>query len=161
MNWDAIGTIAELLGAVGVIVTLVFIALQLRQQIIRSNSEAYYSAVSLMIDKWESMNKVLSDEFHPYVQWRPEDRALADEVCLILHQLGAAVERSAVPIEITDVYFYTIPTIHRKLKEHIEDRRDPESEHYRSNKYFWAFDTLAEAVHQRNQEAERHIRGDV
>lgn len=31
MNWDAIGAIAELLGAIGVIVSLVYLATQIRQ----------------------------------------------------------------------------------------------------------------------------------
>ncbi len=31
MNWDAIGAIAELLGAVGVIASLVYLATQIRQ----------------------------------------------------------------------------------------------------------------------------------
>ena len=31
MNWDAIGAIAELLGAIGVIASLVYLATQIRQ----------------------------------------------------------------------------------------------------------------------------------
>lgn len=30
MNWDAIGALAELMGAIGVVVTLVFVAVQVR-----------------------------------------------------------------------------------------------------------------------------------
>jgi hypothetical protein len=40
MNWDAIGAIAELLGAIGVIVSLVYLAVQLKQntQALRASS---------------------------------------------------------------------------------------------------------------------------
>ena len=40
MNWDAIGAIAELAGAIGVIVTVLFVALQVRQnsQIVINNT---------------------------------------------------------------------------------------------------------------------------
>ena len=31
MNWDALGAVAEILGAIGVIVTLVYLAVQIRQ----------------------------------------------------------------------------------------------------------------------------------
>ncbi len=32
MNWDAIGAIAELLGAIGVIASLIYLATQIRQR---------------------------------------------------------------------------------------------------------------------------------
>jgi len=31
MNWDAVGAVAELLGAIGVIVSLVYLAIQIRR----------------------------------------------------------------------------------------------------------------------------------
>ena len=42
MNWDAIGAIAELLGAVGVIATLAYLAQQIRQNTstVRSSAAA-------------------------------------------------------------------------------------------------------------------------
>jgi hypothetical protein len=41
MNWDAIGAIAELLGAAGVIVSLVYLALQIRRSNILSVAESH------------------------------------------------------------------------------------------------------------------------
>ncbi len=41
MNWDAIGAIAELLGAVGVIASLVYLATQLRQNTRATRASAY------------------------------------------------------------------------------------------------------------------------
>lgn len=158
MFWTAAGAIADLIAALGVIVTLVFVARQLREQITQSQSTAYYGALDLMITHWDKMNLILDPKFHPYEKWRDEEKRQADEVCLILHQLGAAVEKGAVPIDICDVYFYTIPTIREKLDRHITARRNPKHDDYRSNKYYWAFDELADKVRKRNKLAGRKIR---
>ena len=45
MNWDAIGAVAELLGAVGVIASLVYLATQIRQNTRSVQSAAYQSIV--------------------------------------------------------------------------------------------------------------------
>ena len=149
---------ADLIAASGVIITLAFVALQLREQITQSQSTAYYGALDLMITHWDKMNLILDPKFYPYEKWRDEEKRQADEVCLILHQLGAAVEKGAVPIDICDVYFYTIPTVRDKLNSHIEARRNQKHDDYRSNKYYWAFDDLADKVRERNRLAGRKIR---
>ncbi len=46
MNWDALGAIAELLGAAGVVVTLVYLALQIR----RSNALAFSESLRFAND---------------------------------------------------------------------------------------------------------------
>jgi len=53
MNWDAIGAIAELLGAVGVIASLVYLATQIRQSRdqIRRNSESVEAATALAVSE--------------------------------------------------------------------------------------------------------------
>ena len=43
MNWDAIGAIAELLGALGVILTLIYLAIQIRQNTASSSATAEVS----------------------------------------------------------------------------------------------------------------------
>jgi hypothetical protein len=45
MNWDAIGAIAELLGAIGVIASLVYLATQIRQNTRSVQGAAYQSLV--------------------------------------------------------------------------------------------------------------------
>ena len=157
MTWDAVVVIAEVVGAVGVIISLLMIAKQMKEQTQRSSHDAYYRAMNLMVDNWAKMNAVLSSAFYPYDQWSEDERKQADEVCHILHQLGAAVEQQAVPVEIGDVYFYTIPKLHEKLAPHIRDRRNPESPHYRSTAYYWAFDSLAEMIRERNRVKGRNV----
>ncbi len=50
MNWDAIGAIAELLGAIGVILTLVYLATQIRQNTESSRTTAEVSFGQDFID---------------------------------------------------------------------------------------------------------------
>ena len=45
MNWEAIGAVGEVLGAVGVIATLGYLAVQIRQNTRTVKSSAYQSAV--------------------------------------------------------------------------------------------------------------------
>ncbi len=45
MNWDAIGAIGEIAGALGVIVTLLYLAIQLRQNTKASNASAVQSSM--------------------------------------------------------------------------------------------------------------------
>ena len=68
MNWEAIGAIGELVGAVGVIATLAYLAVQIRQ-----NSQAVRSSTRSDIAKTQmEINFILA-------------RALYDEENLILH----------------------------------------------------------------------------
>ena len=46
MNWDAIGAIAELLGAVGVIASLVYLATQMRQNTRAMRASAYQEVLN-------------------------------------------------------------------------------------------------------------------
>ena len=43
MNWDAIATLAELIGAAGVIVSLVYVGKQLKQTNAQSRAAAHYA----------------------------------------------------------------------------------------------------------------------
>ena len=42
MNWDAIGVIAEVVAAAGVIITLIYLALQIRQSTIAANASSHH-----------------------------------------------------------------------------------------------------------------------
>lgn len=58
MNWDAIGAVDELLGAAGVIFTLGYLAVQIRQSNKIANWETHRSAVT---GYSEAMQSVLHD----------------------------------------------------------------------------------------------------
>ena len=50
MNWDAIGAVAELAGAIGVILSLVYLAGQIRNQ----NKESQLTAINEMTSQWNA-----------------------------------------------------------------------------------------------------------
>ena len=58
MSWDAIGALAELLGAAGVIATLVYVTIQVRQNTIAVRTSAYQEAVR---DQAISMDQLNAD----------------------------------------------------------------------------------------------------
>ena len=57
MNWDAIGAIAELMAAVGVIISLVFVGIQVR----KSNTEARLATIQATTDTEVIMVSTLAD----------------------------------------------------------------------------------------------------
>ena len=46
MNWDAIGAVAELLGAIGVIASLIYVATQIRRNTSAVYAIAYQSIIN-------------------------------------------------------------------------------------------------------------------
>ncbi len=59
MNWEAIGAIAELLGAIGVIATLLYLASQIRH----NTAALHRNEVNTAMEQWSSFRKLmLSDE---------------------------------------------------------------------------------------------------
>ena len=58
MNWDAIGASAETLGAIGVIATLAYLALQIRQ----NNNQLRGSATQAVYEYQRSLTEMLSED---------------------------------------------------------------------------------------------------
>ena len=50
MNWDAIGAMAELAGALGVIASLIYVATQIRQSTRASSVEAKLATINSQIN---------------------------------------------------------------------------------------------------------------
>ncbi len=50
MNWDAISSIAEVVGAIGVIVSLIFVGLQIRKSTVANEAATYQASVGFDID---------------------------------------------------------------------------------------------------------------
>ena len=77
MNWEAIGAIAELLGAVAVIVTLAYLAIQIRQNT-RSVTTATYDSV---LSAFNDVNTVVvnnPDVASIFIRGNDEPRSLND-----------------------------------------------------------------------------------
>lgn len=72
MNWDAVGALAELLGAIGVIVTLFYLALQVRQ-----NTKTVKAATELETGRlWSDVHGRVAHSPDMAAIW---DRGLTDE----------------------------------------------------------------------------------
>jgi len=67
MNWDVLGAIAELLAAVGVIISLLYLATQIRQntQSVRANTYQDFTRESAEISRWALADRQMLDEFLP------------------------------------------------------------------------------------------------
>lgn len=59
MNWDAIGAVGEIIGALGVILSLVYLASQIRSQ----NTESRLAAVTEWTNQWNEWTASFAD--HP------------------------------------------------------------------------------------------------
>ena len=59
MNWDAIGAVGEIIGALGVVLSLVYLATQIRSQ----NSESRLAAVTEYTNQWNEWSASFAD--HP------------------------------------------------------------------------------------------------
>ena len=57
MNWDAIGAIAEVLGAIGVMGTLIFLAIETRKSAIATRQQSYHSIVTRRADMFDSYGR--------------------------------------------------------------------------------------------------------
>ena len=70
MNWDALGALAETVGAIGVIATLTYLAIQVRQNTRALRSQTYESCVSQFRAWNEPMraDEQLAARFHTMVE---------------------------------------------------------------------------------------------
>ena len=64
MNWDAIGAIAELLGAVGVIASLVYLATQIRQ----SREQMGHNTQALRAGTYQQLRREIEELIHGYMK---------------------------------------------------------------------------------------------
>jgi hypothetical protein len=55
MNWEMISAIGQMLGAVGVIISIVYLAAQIRNQ----NMESRSAAMNVLITHWSDLNRTL------------------------------------------------------------------------------------------------------
>ena len=74
MNWDAVGAVAELIAALGVIVSLVYLAGQVRGSLNQSRQAAIQSLVNQMNNVW---TQVAADRSHADI-WVRGSRGVAN-----------------------------------------------------------------------------------
>ncbi len=55
MNWDVIGAVGEIIGALAVVATLIYLAIQIRENTRASKSEAFRDSVAVWNDVFEML----------------------------------------------------------------------------------------------------------
>ena len=100
MNWDAIGTIAEALGAAGVIATLAYLAMQIRANTrvvnaqsrhqISEQAQSYSAFRAEHADRMAKINRSdeLSDEDREFLLWTHTQMLIFGENYHYHHELG-------------------------------------------------------------------------
>ena len=83
MNWDAIGAIAELLGAIGVIASLVYLATQIRQ----SREQMSQNTQALRAGTYQQFRHEIYEAWHRYMQ-SPDYVEIIQTGMSDLHQLN-------------------------------------------------------------------------
>src|SRR5262252_1427167 len=58
LNWDMISAIGQMLGAVGVIISLVYLAAQIRNQ----SKESRHAAMNVLTTSWSDLNRTLVED---------------------------------------------------------------------------------------------------
>ena len=84
MNWEAVSTIAEVIGAVAVVVSLVYLAVQIRQntrQVEEQGRAQRFSALGVLFDNWRTFRGNISADPAVAGIWRRgnEDPAQLDK----------------------------------------------------------------------------------
>jgi hypothetical protein len=93
MNWEAIGAIGEIVGAVAVVLSLVYLALQLRQQ----NIESKEFATHTMVDGFRNSVRAFADPETAslYAKANDKDAQLSETELLRLYVIIADMIRFA------------------------------------------------------------------
>ena len=65
MNWEMISAIGQMLGAIGVIISIVYLAAQIRTQ----NKESQRQAMNALTTHWSDVNRTLVENPEMAVLW--------------------------------------------------------------------------------------------
>ncbi|HEY5645873.1 MAG TPA: hypothetical protein VIS76_08040 [Pseudomonadales bacterium] len=75
MNWDAIGAAGEILGALSVLITLVYLSSQIRL----SNRVSRFDTMTALMEKFESLNRQISNDPELRHSLMKDEQLSADE----------------------------------------------------------------------------------
>src|SRR6201988_769581 len=65
MNWEMISGVGQMLGAIGVIISIVYLAAQIRNQ----NKESQRQAMNVLTTNWSDLNRTLVENPEMAVLW--------------------------------------------------------------------------------------------
>lgn len=101
MNWDAIGAVGELIGSVGVLITLVYLAIQIRQNTNSLSENRKYAKAQMYQARADAVNYMMAEFNDPKIMARlvgPEGfdynkiGELAPEEALVLRNFAQAID---------------------------------------------------------------------
>ena len=72
MNWEIISAVGQMLGAIGVIISIVYLAGQIRNQ----NKESRRAAMNVLTTHWSDLNRTLVENPEMAVLWLRALRSL-------------------------------------------------------------------------------------
>jgi heme/copper-type cytochrome/quinol oxidase subunit 1 len=65
MNWEMISAVGQMLGAVGVIISIIYLAAQIRNQ----NKESKRAAMNVLTTHWSDLNRTLVENPETAALW--------------------------------------------------------------------------------------------
>src|SRR5260370_29779628 len=65
MNWEMISAVGQMLGAIGVIISIIYLAVQIRNQ----NKESQRAAMNVLTTHWSDLNRTLVENPEMAVLW--------------------------------------------------------------------------------------------
>ena len=71
MNWEIINAVGQMLGAVGVIISIIYLAAQIRNQ----NKESRRAAMNVLTTHWSDLNRTLVENPEMAVLWLRASRS--------------------------------------------------------------------------------------
>jgi hypothetical protein len=74
MNWEMISAVGQMLGAIGVIISIVYLAAQIRNQ----NKESQRAAMNVLTTHWSDLNRTLVENPEMAVLWLRASRSFDD-----------------------------------------------------------------------------------
>ena len=74
MNWEMISAVGQMLGAIGVIISIVYLAAQIRNQ----NKESQRAAMNVLTTHWSDLNRTLVENPEMAVLWLRALRSFDD-----------------------------------------------------------------------------------
>src|SRR5438874_6808743 len=89
MNWEMISAIGQMLGAIGVIISIVYLAAQIRNQ----NKESQRAAMNVLTTHWSDLNRTLVENPEMAVLWIRALRSFDDLDAASKLRLGAHLGR--------------------------------------------------------------------
>ena len=77
MNWEMISAVGQMLGAIGVIISIIYLAAQIRNQ----NKESQRAAMNVLTTHWSDLNRTLVENPEMAVLWLRALRRFDDLGC--------------------------------------------------------------------------------